>query len=190
MLGALLLAIVGVPLLLLARSWVMEAEATKRVRLLIDMAVRDHSAARALLRDYPELLQARTVHEATPLHFCAIEGLAEGVRFFAKAGMPVDARDELGNTALADTVARGDLAMTKLLLHHGADPNAVSWGRGCVLHLAVQEGNPELAAALLDAGARADYVTERGETIWDAVPVGGKRSAELLRVLEGHGVRR
>lgn len=187
-----LLALAGLALFLLyARAAVGPQADTRPVRRLIDLAVQDPDAARRLLAEQPELLQARYLHGETPLHFCAVEGLASGVRFFAEAGIPVDAPNELGDTPLVDAASLGKLEVVRLLLWHGASPNATSRTRGNVLHHAVTRGHAEVAAALLDAGARADYALDRGETIWDAVASAppGRRS-ELLGILASHGVRR
>jgi ankyrin repeat protein len=157
---ALLLALVGgIALLLLARAAAREpadGKATDRrlVERLIDLAVRDQAGAMRLLREHPGLLAARYVHDETPLHFCAVEGLTEGVRFLAGEGMPVDATNQFGDTALVDAVTLGNLEMTKLLLRLGANPDAVSLTRGSVLRIAQDQGNAKLVSALRDAGAK------------------------------------
>lgn len=188
-----LLALAGLALAfyLYARAAVGPPPDTRPVQRLIELALQDPQAARALLKEQPELLQARYLHGETPLHFCAVEGLAAGVRFFVEAGIPVDAPNEFGDTALMDVASAGNLELVKLLLWHGASPNAPSRSRGNVLHHAVMRGHAEVAAALLDAGARADYALDRGETIWDAVASAppGRRS-ELIGILGSHGVRR
>ncbi|HSN15577.1 MAG TPA: ankyrin repeat domain-containing protein [Anaeromyxobacteraceae bacterium] len=156
MLAALLLAVVGGAALLALwwRASVEEREVDRLVRRLIDLAVRDPAEALRLLREHPELRSARTVHDATPLHFCALEGQPEGVRFFADAGVPLDAVNDLGDTALVDAVAQGNVEVAKLLLRKGADPDAVSPLRGSALGIAQGQGNAALVALLRDAGAR------------------------------------
>jgi len=189
MFPALLLALVGgVALLLFGRAWAGPSVDKRLVRQLIDLAVRDQAAATLLLRQHPDLLHARTLHDQTLLHFCAAEGQAEGVRFLARAGVPVDATNEVGDTALVDAVSQGDLQMARLLLRLGASPDAASRTRGCVLHIAVGTGNAALVEALLGAGARADYVTSFGETLSDALRKAGPRRAELSQVLERRSV--
>src|SRR5512145_1057179 len=145
MLVALLLVVTGgVVLLLLARAAAKPyAEADELAHRLLDLAVRDRGEARRLLREHPELLQARYVHDQTPLHFCAVEGATEGVRFFADAGVPVDAVDDLGDTALVDAATVGNLEVVKVLLGHGANPNAPTRTRENVLHDAVTKGYVE-----------------------------------------------
>lgn len=190
MLAVPFLALLGLVLVLLWRAWAVESTDTALVRRLIDLAVQDQNAAGLLLREHPELLQARYLHDETPLHFCAVEGFTAGVRFFARAGVPVDAANRFGDTPLTDAAALGNLEVVRLLLHHGADPNAKSRTRECVLHDAVSNGHAEVVAALLDAGARADYVTTLGETVWDALPKSGSGRDELSSVLERRGAKR
>jgi len=188
-----LLAIFGIAFLFLlyARASVADRAADpKLVEQLIDLAVRDQAGAMRLLREHPELLQARYLHEETPLHFCAVEGLTEGVRFFVGAGMAVDAPNEFGDTALMDAAILGNLEVVKLLLRHGANPSATSRTRESLLHDVVRHGHVEVAAALLDAGARADYVTSLGGSIWDAVASAPSRRSELIGLLATHGIRR
>jgi ankyrin repeat protein len=192
MLVALLLVLTGgIVLLLLARASAAPPTTDRKLaQRLIELAVQDHGAATRLLREHPELLEARYVFGETSLHLCAVEGFTEGVRFLVAAGVPIDAPNEFGDTALVDAVAAGNLAMVKLLLRHGANPEAASRTRGSVLHDAVKSGYAEVAEALLGAGARTDYVTGFGETVWDAVPTKAPRREEILAVLERHGVRR
>lgn len=191
MLAALLLALVGgAALFLFGRALATEAATDgKLVQRLIELAVEDQAAARRLLLEHPELLAARYLHDETPLHFCAVEGHLQGVRFLAEAGVPVDAVNAFGDTALIDAAALGNLGVVRALLRLGANPNVASPTRGPALHAAVERGEGGVVAALLDAGARADYVTDRGETVWAAVPKATPKRDEILRVLESHGAK-
>lgn len=192
MLAALLLAILGggALLLYLGRAPAEEVAARGLVQRLVELAVRDPAGALRLLREHPELRAARLGEDETPLHYCAVEGQADAVRFFAGAGFAIDASNRVGDTALVDAVARGDLEMTKLLLRLGADPNATSRMRGSPLRIAMERGDAALADALLGAGARADDVGRRDGTAWDALARGDSTREEMVRVLERHGVRR
>lgn len=162
----------------------MSDDARALVEKLIDRAVMDKAAAVALLRQHPALLQARCLHDETPLHFCAVEGFLDAVRFFATAGMEIDAVNRFGDTALVDAVTLGHLEMVRLLLALGASPNTTSAVRGPVLHAAAESGNDGVVLALLDAGARTDYVTDLGESIWDVA----SRRGELAKVLKLRGL--
>jgi ankyrin repeat protein len=97
-------------------------------------AVQNHPAARDMLRRSPQLLNARYIHGETVLHFLAVEGHADGVRFLAEAGAQVDGPNEFGNTALVDAATLGNAGVVGTLLQHGADPNAASTTRDNVVH--------------------------------------------------------
>lgn len=140
-----------------------------RVGEFIDAAVHDQVKARAMLTAEPELLTARWRLGETALHFLAVEGYVDAVRFLAEAGAEIDPVNKFGDTPLVDVATLGNADVAGVLLEFGADPNARSEAHGNVLHAAVGSGNAELLRALLTAGARSDYATELGETIWDAI---------------------
>jgi hypothetical protein len=66
----------------------------------------------------------------------------------------VDERDEAGRTPLMLAVAGEQLDMVRLLLAHGADPNAADLSGLTPLKQAQQKGYAEIAAELTQAGAR------------------------------------
>jgi hypothetical protein len=68
-------------------------------------------------------------------------------------GWWVDRRDSIGRTPLMAAAEIGDVAMTRLLLQRGADPNQRAPG-GSVLDYARRGGNAEVSDLLLRAGAR------------------------------------
>src|SRR5207253_5441095 len=96
----------------------------KEIAEFIDAAVRDHVAARTMIEACPDLLKARWTHNETILHFLAIEGYVDGVRFLADAGAAIDEVNQFGDTALIDVAVLGNVEIAKLLLEHGANPNA------------------------------------------------------------------
>jgi hypothetical protein len=159
-----------------------------RVAEFIDAAVNDPEEARRLARARPEFLTARYIHGETALHFLAVEGQAAAVRLLAAMGADVNAANKFGDTALVDAATLGSADVAAVLLECGADPNASSIARDNVLHAAAASGNAHLLRLLLAAGGRADYVTELGETIWDAIRP--KDLDELEKVLNAFGVRR
>ena len=154
----------------------------------IDAAVRDHARAVALLATHPDLLDARWLHGETVLHFLAVEGFVEGVKFLAGRGADVNAVNEFGDSPLIDVAVSGETDIAEVLLRHGADPNATSTTRDNALHCAVQAGNDRLVALLLDAGADSRYRTDLGESVFDAVPAAGAKRDRMLAVLAEHGV--
>src|SRR4029079_5658505 len=86
--------------------------------------VRDPVRADAMLEEQPELLDARWIHNETVLHFLAIEGFADGVRFLASRGADVNAVNEFGDTALVDVASLGLAGIVGILLTPGARPDA------------------------------------------------------------------
>ena len=90
----------------------------------IDAAVKDHPKAQHLLRQNPELHDARWIHDETILHFLAVEGYLDAVRFLGRLGFDVNARNEFGDAPIIDVATIGNVPMAETLLALGADPNA------------------------------------------------------------------
>jgi ankyrin repeat protein len=107
----------------------------------------------------------------------------------AGLGANVNATNCFGDTALIDVTVLGDDRIAAILLEHGADPNAKSVTRENALDVAVSSGNARLVDLLLAAGARADYETDLGTTITDAIPADAKRRGPILATLARHGIR-
>jgi ankyrin repeat protein len=147
----------------------------------IDAVIEDKLKAELLLKDYPELLNSRWIHNETVLHFLAVENYADGVRFLAELGADVDSTNEFGDTALLDVAVLGNDKVAEALLEHGANPNAHSETNDNPLHCAVASGNARLVGLLLDYGAKPDYETDIGETVIDALP---QKEASRKAVLE------
>jgi ankyrin repeat protein len=156
----------------------------------IDAVVQNPAKADAMLAEHPELLNARWMHEETVLHFLAIEGFTEGVRFLAVRGADVNALNEFGDTALVDVAVVGSTEIADILLSHGANPDAQSEVRENPLHAAARAGHAELVRHLLKAGANPRYRTDLEETIFDAVNENlSAEREELLAVLREYEVR-
>jgi ankyrin repeat protein len=155
----------------------------KEIGEFIDAAVRDHVAARKMIEARPELLNARWMHNETILHFLAVEGYVDAVRFLATAGAAIDEVNEFGDTALIDVTVLGNVEIAKLLLKHGANPNAPSNTRDNPLGAAVWSGNLELVELLLAAGARAEF-----EDLWLALQAGRVPRGEMEAVLARYGI--
>jgi len=160
----------------------------EKIGEFIDAAVKDQFKAKELLRLYPALKDARWLHNETVMHFLAIEGYTDAVRFLCEQGFDVNVVDEFGDPPLIHVAKLGHSEIARILLEHGADPNATSETDDNALHIAVGMGYTELADMLLKAGARADYVTDTGETVFDVLPYKPHKRKAMLEVLERHGV--
>ncbi len=105
----------------------------------------------------------------TPLHAAVIAGNPESVEFLLAQGVPVDAENHNGHTALALCAEhpRGEanIPIAQLLLAHGANAD-VSGGHhgGTALHRAVMHGDAALARLLLDNGADPNCQDWSGKT--------------------------
>jgi uncharacterized protein len=168
----------------------MSDPSRESVGAFIDAVVKDPARADSMLAENPALLNARWIHDETVLHFLAIEGFSEGVRFMAIRGADVNAVDKFGDTPLLNVAVQGLTEIADILLRHGADPNAKSLTKDNPLHAAARCGHANLVRRLLRAGANAEYRTDSGETVFDAVkesPAG--EQAELLAALNEAGLR-
>jgi ankyrin repeat protein len=156
----------------------------------IDAVVLDRSKAAKMLRDQPALRDARWLHKETSLHFLAVEGRAEHVRLLGEWGFDPNAVNEYGDALLIDVAVLGLDDVAAVLLDLGADPNARSATWDTALHCAVRSGNARLVDLLLSRGADAGYVTDLGETVFDALPEDGAARAAVEEVLRRNGVSR
>jgi len=144
-----------------------------------------------MLAEHPDLINARWIHGETVLHFLTVEGLVEGVRFLLRHGADVDVPNTFGDSPLVDAAALGRTDIAARLLNHGARPDGVSDTHDTPMHVAARSGNAQILQLLLDAGATAEYRTDLGETVFDAVDAAPRRHRdELFRVLAEHGVVR
>ena len=96
----------------------------------------------------------------------------------------------LGDTPIIDACLLGNVEMVRLLLQHGANPNATSDTNDNPLHCATRIGNAELLHLLISNGADPNYTTDLGETIFDNWPNKATKQNELSEVLERHSIKR
>ena len=158
---------------------------------LIDAVVQDQPKAQQMLKRHPGLLHARRGLGETALHFLAVEGYAEGVRFLAVAGADVNAKNEFGDTPLIDAALLGKAKVVRTLLSLGADPNAKSTTKDNALHCAIRSGNSAVVDVLLQAGANASYQTELGETVFSALPKSNFQQRQaILQAFKKHSIER
>lgn len=166
----------------------MTTLSTALIGEFIDASVRDQRRAAELLAHHPDLINARWLHGETVLHFVAVEGFSDSVKFLAERGADVNAVNDFGDCPLSDVATLGHTDIAEVLLRHGANPNARSETRDPILHLAVERANERLVDLLLAAGADAGYRTDLGGSVFDAVPPSGAEREDMLALLAKHGV--
>ena len=133
-----------------------------------------------LLKEHPETAREPGTGGTTALMQAALYGDAATARRLLDLGASVNARNDAGASALLWAV--DDLAMTRLLLDRGADPNVVSVDQRTPLAVAAgRYGASPIVRLLLDRGARL----ERQPLLTPAADAG---DAATIRLLLDRGV--
>lgn len=135
-----------------------------------------------LLDAEPELAGAWSPDGFTALHYAAFFGQEEAARTLiergAEAGL-VARHATIQVTPLHSAAAGGHAGIVKLLLEHGADPNAAQDGGFTPLHSAAQNDDRESVEALLEAGADPGLANDDGRTPAD---LAGDATRDLVAV--------
>jgi ankyrin repeat protein len=150
-----------------------------------DAALENQEEALRMLAATPSLLDSHAlVYGETPLHWAAIEGRSDAVRFLAGLGANVDSRDDGGDTPLVSAVYLEQIEVLELLLSLGANPNVVSKVHDSALECAVRSGNVRSVELLLDAGANP-----AGLDLKESLPE-DESSDPMMEFLRGRGLLR
>ena len=135
-----------------------------------------------LLGAEPELVTAWSPDGFTALHLAAFFGQEKAAKILVERGAAVNlvARNpSIHVTPLHSATAGSHPAIVKLLLEHGADPNAAQDGGFTPLHSAAQNDDRESAEALLEAGADPLLANDAGKTPAD---LAGDKTRDLVAV--------
>ena len=110
----------------------------------------------ALLKPVSFKTSTETTEKVNSLPLAARFGQIESVKALSEAGADLNARDELGNTALHIAARFGQIELAKALIELGIDINAQN-GRALdldtALFVAIDEEQDEIAIELIRAGA-------------------------------------
>jgi ankyrin repeat protein len=137
-------------------------------------------------REIAELLLSRAARYT--IFIAALRGDDQFVRdALARDRSLANFEDTCHHGVLSAAVRRGDIAMTRLLLEHGADPNLPEEGapRGLSLWIAVNDGNREIVEMLLAHGADPNAEVDSCGTPMSQAA----RDPELTASLRAHGGR-
>lgn len=117
---------------------------------------------RELLAADASLATSRSSDGFTPLHYAAFFGNAEvaGVLLESGADPTAVAQNEMRVQPLHSAAAVDATETARLLLDAGADPNAPQEGGFRPIDAAVQSGNDELYALLVERGAKPPPAAE------------------------------
>ena len=146
----------------------------------------DQTLAAQMIAQHAHWLQMENGTGETALHYLAIENCLDAVQFLIDRGAQADARDHFKNTPLMVAAQLGHLEMVRLLLRHGADPNAYSktlhW---TPLHYAAHSGHVEILELLLRAGGQTHARGEWNETVSEVLlPRKRESLAQVLSAFE------
>lgn len=112
-----------------------EAEEVKRIQ--------------ALIKDSPDLINAKGAESRTPLHLAAEKGQMVVAQFLLDNGAEVEAKDRFGFTPLHLATRSGHKGMVELLLGHKADVEAADKDGNRPLHMAAERGYRSVLEILL-----------------------------------------
>jgi ankyrin repeat protein/N-acetylneuraminic acid mutarotase len=148
-----------------------EAEEVKRIQ--------------AMIKDSPDLINARVGGGNTPLQNAAALGQLIVAEFLLANGADVGAKDYLGRTPLHAAALAGHKSMVELLLNHKASVQAVDNDGKTPLHLAAEHGYRSVAEILLAQAADVNAKDNSGSTALQLAAAYGFNSVADLLLAHG-----
>jgi Tol biopolymer transport system component len=147
----------------------------------------DFDSTVALIEARPELIEATSWGDWTPLHRAAQFGHSRILEFLISRGADLESRTALGMTPLFVAVSQEQEEMVHLLLERGADLFAVRADGESMLHIAVAVGNRTMVDQLISAGLDVDHARRYGITPLHLAAAFGHH--DVAETLIDHGAR-
>jgi ankyrin repeat protein len=159
--------------------------ALEEVDLFEASALGDRERVAELLGRNPEAARSVSADGGTALHFACFFGHPESARLLVEAGAPLDAVAPAFGAVqpLHSAAAGGKVEIVRLLLEHGADPNATQAGGTTPLHTAARHGSRDMVEALLAHDASPGAENDEGATPAEMARAEGH--AEIASLLGG-----
>ncbi|HZQ24686.1 MAG TPA: ankyrin repeat domain-containing protein [Terriglobales bacterium] len=122
-----------------------------------------------LLRADPSLVRGWSPDGFTALHLAAFFSHPETARALVEAGSDVNvaSRNGMQVAPLHSAAAGHNFATVRILLEHGADPNARQHGGWTPIHAAAQDGDEDMVDLLIKHGADPTLKNDVGLTPLD-----------------------
>ncbi|MHB2017467.1 MAG: ankyrin repeat domain-containing protein [Candidatus Xenobia bacterium] len=137
--------------------------------------------AEALLKQHPELKEARSPIGESPLHYLVVEDRPVGVSMLLRHDADVNSINIFGETPLHNAVSLGYVEMARLLLRFRARTDVEDENGHTPLHLVAGTGdNPALARLLVEKGANVNCRNGFGTPLDEALRY---NEVEMIRAL-------
>jgi ankyrin repeat protein len=117
----------------------------------------DTDKVKLLIREAPDLVNAKNPNEQSPLHFAAFNSNPEIIKFLVEHGAAVDIKNKMALTPFYYAALSGNREIMDYLLAYGANKKDLElrnpWGRTPLCAVSRDGGNAETIKTLIDLGA-------------------------------------
>ena len=131
----------------------------------VDLAERAANGEALSSDSVRKIISARGLHDETVLHFAAVEGCVEVVKWLWRHGADVNCKNKFDRTPLMDAAQLADLDMVECLIQCKADVSLADRNGNTALHFSFMSSkrNQRLIEVLVEAGASMFIRNKYGE---------------------------